>query len=222
MRRVLLAVLSLLLLPSVAPAQEVIDNCFDCTLGIWDELTLVHAYGTIDLFTPKEIFVGIKLSPGHQGVTLLEFSIAGLPSLSDMFVTVDGVDPIATSDGSIYAPADTSSVGNPAAADGFVVSWASCLGGNRALLRLSILALTPVPVNTVFTVKRRYPSTYLELDGVTPRVRTPLFVGCNAPVFTPVRVTGGCYVANPDTNPVPGCQTAVTEESWTQVKGLFR
>ena len=73
-----------------------------------------------------------------------------------------------------------------------------------------------MPTDTVFQVKRKYPTT-------DPGWHTPAFIRCDNPAYTTVRVTGGCYVLNPSGNPTVGtCQLPVQGNTWTGVKGLFR
>ena len=216
MRRVVLTVLGLTLLPSLALAQAGVENCFSCILGIFDDIGVQNPSGTINPFELKEIYLGIVLPPGQDGVTSLELSIAGLPGSAEALVTLEGVEPFSADLGStINAPPDTSIAGDESSPYGKVYGWSTCLSGTRALVKISIFPFAAVAPNTVYEVKRRYPSTY-------PPVRSPLIIGCDAPTYTAYRVSAGCYVANPSGGPLPVCTTAVQPATWTGVKQLFR
>ena len=70
----------------------------------------------------------------------------------------------------------------------------------------------------MFQVKRKYPPS-------NPLWRTPGLYRCDSPAFTPVRVTGGCYILNWNGDPTVPCAArivGVEAETWSGVKQLFR
>jgi hypothetical protein len=212
MKKLVLMVLGLLVLPSFAFAVE---DCYTCVLGLFDEEQLVHNTGTIaaDPGSQKDIYLGIKFTEPQTGLTGIEFSVFGIEQSGLLLLSSDALIPEALRIGAISAPTDTSAA--TTLDGGSSINWASCLGGTQALLRISLLALGPVTSDTVFEVKRKYPTT-------DPTWHTPAFFKCDGPNFTTVRVTGSCYVLNPSGSAVPGCSVAVAPQSWTHIKGLFR
>jgi hypothetical protein len=198
----------LLIVPGMALAQSEPVSCFDCVLGLWDEAEQIHNTGTMAQFTPKIVFLGIKYAGDQSCLTGLELSVAGLEGF---LVSIAAIVPASATLGTIPAPPDTSVTTE--GTGGLNIAWASGLSGDQALLRITLISTSPPPPDRVLVVKRRYPTT-------NAAWQTPVILGCNAPFFTPARVTGACYIINPTGNPV-GCQVPVTESTWTRVKQLF-
>lgn len=196
--------LALLTIPRQLWATE---DCFQCVLGIWDDPALSSNVGEIVAGQPKDIYVGVKFAEGFNGTFGISFSIAGLSS-----VLVIGVESIVPTTviicDYIGAPADTSMTST--GTGGCTWSWPSCLVGNQALLRVTLLASSNV-TNGVLQVKRQYPTPY-------PDVRTALFIQCNAPLYTPTRVKGGYYILNWDGDP----SVLVDAATWSKVKQLYK
>jgi hypothetical protein len=226
MRKVLLATFSLLLLvPAMVSAQ---DNCFDCTLGIYETTDLEKNFLN---WTPsptdfqRTIFVGIQYDEmsGLSALTGVELSI----QYNDLKSHVASVNfqeldnPAVVLGADEAAPPDTTSHGcTEQSPCGKSIAWASCLPGNRAVAQISIIAFAPLPDDLVIEVLRRFPS-------VNPTVESVLFTQCDAPLFTKTRVSGGCFVFNPTVPPgefVDGCQVKVpvAPNSWTKIKSLYR
>jgi len=190
--------LALLSIPPTCAA----DNCSQCVLGIWDDPALSTNLGEIVAGQPKDIYVGIKFAEGFNGTIAISVSIDGLgPFL------VTGVEPVAPTvticDG-IGTPADTTQGG------GCFFSWPSCLVGDQALLRVSLLTSSNV-TNALLRVKRQYPS-------IEPGASAPVFYQCNDPQFTPTPVTGGYYILNWDGDP----RVFVDGAAWSEVKRLYK
>ncbi len=197
------------------PQSTLVSNCFGCNLGIFDDATMTSNRGTVLPFAIKDIYVGIQYSSGFSQLSGIEFSITGLRSDVDGIIGLafEPLAPGAVTIGTIPSPADTSatSVGT----GGINIAWPGCLDGNRALVKISFFSFTPIS-NKVITLKRRYPTT-------NPTFwHTPIFVQCDAPVFSIVRVSGGCYGINVPPGPLP-CDAVVGIErtTWSQVKSLY-
>lgn len=219
----LLIVVGSLALPATGWAQDPIF-CADCKIGLYDEPEMINNTGAVSAGVPKEIYVGVRLPETETGVTVIEFSVAGMRQIEDgiLVISTEGMtDPLPNIIlGSVPAPADTTIAGDPNAANGVDIAWASCISvsGSRVLAKITFLSFSPV-TNKVFKVLRRYPPT-------NPLWPWPLFARCDAPVYTLVGVNGGCYIAGWDgtTDPVNLCQveTAVEENTWSGMKQLFR
>jgi hypothetical protein len=219
MRRILLLVVGVLMLPAFAQGQPV--HCDDCLLGIFDDINLNKNWGTVTPGALKDIYIGIRLGAGETGVTGLEFSVAGMRQTEDgiLVTAVEGVTDPAPNIilGQIAAPADTTA--GSTGQGGINAAWPSCIEGTRALLKVSFLAFAPLPTNKVLKVLRKYPPT-------APDHPFPILIRCDNPVFTKVVVNPGCYVINWDeTTPEPsGCIafTGVTAKTWSTVKEMYR
>lgn len=215
MRKVALTILcSLLLVPSLAQAQA--DCANGCVLGLWDEIGLVNNFGAMAAGTPKDIYLGVKVT-GETGLTGVEFSIAGIRQAEDGILTL-GLTPLpaATVIGSPQAPADTSSA--TAGTGGANIAWSECQvisGGSLAVARLQLLSFTPV-VDKVFKVKRKYP-----VSNPANFPNNAVLVRCDGPVYTAVRVAEGCYIAGYSGTAPPACSVAVEQQTWSGVKQLF-
>lgn len=212
-RKLLAIVLGLIALPTAGWAQA---DCFDCVLGIYDDEQLTRNFGTIEPGVPKDLYIGLKLAPGQTGVTGIELSIAGISLLDNLFIVefvgLPQADAVVGT--TVEAPADTTA--SSTGTGGVNLAWTICQEGtNRAIARLSLLALGAVAPDHVLQVLRKFPPS-------DPRWLTPNLVKCDPPDYTVVRITGGCYVANPTGNPVGRCQLPVAEGTWSGVKGLFR
>ena len=198
-----------------ARATEVFD-CFDCVLGLWDDLGMTKTYGRVSPGETKEIYLGIHYGSGYTGLTGIEFSVAGIrPTDGFVVVGVDGVDPEFFRIGNtILAPVDTSatSVGT----GGLNFAWSHCLAGDQPLVRITLLCTAQVE-NQVIEVKRKYPTS-------NRAWRTPILTLCDDPYFHAVRLTAGCYVMNWNGDPIPCLDIPVgtAPSTWTGVKALFR
>jgi hypothetical protein len=209
MRKVLLAILGLTVLPSLALAQE---SCFTCILGIYADLNMTQVTGLLPTGTPTDVFLGIKLDPNtaYSGITGVEFSVAGIGG-NVILAGTDPVTPATITVGSPPAPADTTE--GSSGTGGMNVSWPSCLAGSQALVKLTLLAISPV-TDKVLQVKHKYPVS-------NPTWKTPIVTLCDAPAYTVVRVTEACFVANPSSAP-PACAIGVQEASWSGIKALYK
>jgi hypothetical protein len=220
MKRIVLAVfglLGLVALPRLSWAQAPVD-CPDCVLGIWDDPDLNKNFGTVTAFVPKDIYIGVRLAAGQTGITGLEFSVTGLTNADGVLVTgVEGATEVPPSVllGSPPAPADTTS--SSTGTGGMNAAWPSCIAGSGALLKVSLLPLSPAP-NKILRVMHKFNPTNPNYGLL------PIIIGCDNPTFTPARVTGGCYVLNWDgqTNPTE-CPLIIGVEpkTWTGVKTLY-
>lgn len=212
MRKILLMLSCLLLLPALALAQ---DNCNDCLLGLFDEIGMVNNFGAMGAGTPKDIYVGLRLGAAESGITGIEFSIAGIRQAEDgiLVLAVEPVVPTTIVIGTAPAPADTTT--SSTGTGGLNIAWSSCVTGSQALVKISLLSFAPV-TNKVFRVKRKYPPG-------NPAFAAPLIVRCDAPNFTKAKVPGGCYIAGYTGTPLPACPpVGVDEQTWSNIKGLFR
>jgi hypothetical protein len=210
------AILVLLLVP--APANARVDSCFECVLGIFDDISLTSCSGTLPPGTPTDLFVGIRFDPAGRFNALsgFEISIAGLGG--DLLLGgFDVPPPCVWTLGSAPAPADTSATST--GTGGMTLSYCSCMSGSQALLKLTLIAFRPL-TDRVLQVKRKYPPS-------SPEWNTPVLFQCDAPNYTPVRVTGGCYVINPSGTTPPACASScpplsMEPATWTAIKTLFR
>lgn len=179
------------------------DRCPDCVLGIWDDPALSRNIGEIVPGQPKDVYVGIKFAGRFDRSTGISFSITGLGA-----ILIAGFEPIVpTSLGCDYvgAPTDTT-----LGSGGCSVRWPGCLVGDQALVRITLLTMSPV-TNVVLRVRRQYPSP-------DPTAPAPFFTQCNAPSYTPTGVRGGYYILNWNGDPgVP-----IDRKPWSVVKYLFR
>lgn len=195
-------------------ARQPAADCFECLLGIFDDTAMTSNRGTMTPLVPKDIYVGIQFDAGFTELTGIEFSIAGIRQVPDgiFLLSTEPLVPTPIVIGSVPSPEDTSSTST--GTGGMNVAWSSCLVGSQALLRLTLLTLAPIS-NHVIEVKRRYPAP-------NPNFRTPLFVQCDEPAFSKVRVMGGCYGINVSAGPLP-CDVVVGVErtTWSQVKALY-
>lgn len=201
-----------------AVPSAAVDDCPSCVLGIWDDPQLTANFGTFPVMTMKHIYVGIDFAGGFDGLTGIQFSIAGIRQAEDG-ILVTGIQPLGADVwfGSIQAPADTSATSS--GTGGLFVAWnkQSCREGDQALVRVTLLTFVQ-QTNKVLRVLRSYPPT-------NPMVRTPNFVQCDPPFFTQTRVRGGCYILNWDGSPDLGCNSetvAVESSTWSELKALFR
>lgn len=218
MRKMLLLAFSLMLLPVLALAQTPVD-CPECQLGIFDGADLNTNCGTVTPLTPKDLYVGVNLSATEAGVTGIEFSIANMRQTEDgiLVTATEGVTPIAPNVmlGSVQAPADTSATSTQSG--GMNVAWAACVGGTKlALLKVTILTFSPI-TDKVFTVMHKFPPSNPNFG-----IAGPVAIRCDIPVYTPLKISGGYYVANPSASPPRVCQVAVAPQTWGSVKGLYR
>jgi hypothetical protein len=216
---VLASIALALVLPNLAQAQ--VSDCWECVLGIYDDQALTRNFGSWDptVSPTKDLWFGIKYDP-NSGVDRLagfEFSVMGLGDL--LFAVIRPYACDTCPPNTIEAPGDTTT-GTGGISEGVI----GCSENSRALLLLTLLSFDPAPEDHVLTVLRRFPST---VEGV----QSPLIRLCDRPEFTPIRVSGGCYVLNPS-DPTPGtvidgCElvsetTAIQEGNWSHIKALFR
>ena len=211
MRKVLLAILCLMVLPQMASAE--VQNCFGCVLGLYGDQNMTQVTATLPANTPTDIFLGIKFDEHNvfNGLTGVEFSVAGI-SGSVILASFDTIVPATLVLGSLPAPADTSS--GSVGTGGMNISWSTCLAGSQAIGKLSLIAFGAVS-DRVFQIKHKYPPSN------PTSWNTPIFTLCDAPQFTATRITEACLVANPTSTP-PACAIGVTNLSWEGVKELYR
>jgi hypothetical protein len=183
------------------------DSCFQCVLGIWDDIALTSNLGQIEPGQPKDVYVGIKFAEGFDGLSGIEFSVA-----TPIGVHIGTVEPIISEGAWIIcnpeAPSDTSSSSTQTGGCDF--AWSRCLVGNQALLRVTLIASSNV-TNAILRVKRHYPPA-------SPEVKTPFFFQCDDPQFTVARLTGGYYILNWNGDP----SVRVDGSSWSMVKELYQ
>lgn len=186
-----------------------IDDCFSCVLGLYDNAGLTSTVGSMPTGVPKDVYLGVNFSGGFGGLSGIEFSIAGLEGL--LVIGVEPLVPAAVTLGSPPAPADTSSTST--GIGGMNVAWATCLSGNQALVKISLLAFSP-PSNKILQVKHKFPPS-------NPAWQTPVFTQCDGPTFTATRLSAGCYGINmtgplvcpgAPANNSPACNASVTTE----------
>ena len=215
MRRVLALTAVLALTVPCMSAAQVLD-CFDCTIGIYDDSAVTTNFGVSTAGVEKVVYLGIDFAGAESRLSGVEFSIAGMRFETDgiLLLGVELIVPGITI-GSVLAPPDTTSTS--VGTGGMNAAWSSCQVNDRALAQIRILHFQPV-VNHVFQVKRRYPPSNPFLW------RTPVFTRCDVPFYTPVRVTGGCYMLNWNGDPNVPCApvlVGVETTTWSGVKQLF-
>ena len=194
-----LRILLWLVLANLPRQAWAIDSCSQCVLGIWDDPALSSNVGEIVPGQPKDIYVGIKFAEEFNETIGISFSVDGLSPF--LVAGVEPIVPTATACDYIGAPADTNGTG------GCTFFWPSCLVGNQALLRVTLLTSSNI-TNGLLQVKRKYPPTH-------PDSRTPIFYQCNGPH---TRVKGGYYILNWDGDP----SVRVDGAPWSTVKQLYR
>jgi hypothetical protein len=210
MKSCALVVITLLGLIPTAPARGV-DYCRDCVLGLFDQPQLLTNFGDITPGVLKDLYLGIRFTPGVLGLQGIELSVAGVrwPEDGILITNVEGVTnplPLVIL-GTLPAPADTSasSVGT----GGMNVAWNACMFGTRALLRITLLTFAPVPNNKRLRVMHRFPPSNPAFG-----LAHPVITLCDEPNFTPLLVTGGDYILNP--------VIRVEGETWSRVKEFYR
>jgi len=173
-------------------------------------------FGNIDPNIPKDIYIGVNYSEGYSALVGLEFSIAGMRFEEDgiTLLSVSELFPVALSLGSFQAPADTSSTSSETG--GINMAWSNAIVGSQPLIKLTLLITAPI-ANHVLAVERKYPPT-------NDLWNTPIFTLPDPPFYTPVSVTGGCYILNWSGDPNVGCDviTSVVESTWSGMKQLYR
>jgi hypothetical protein len=223
MRKILLTIAVLMMLPMSLFAQGEITECPGCLLGIFENPELTQNFGIWDLELTgpsKSLWVGIMYDPAVplNGLTGVELSISGIPESPFGGAQFSGIpEPTIVIGSAIETPADTTGEG------GVNMVWNQCLPENRAVIKIDMLSLSPVGDDIVLRVMRKFPPGSDEFPQ-------ELFTQCNAPQFTKTIVTGGCYVINPTVGEggmVDGCVLevfvdAVEENTWSHVKALYR
>ena len=216
MRKLLLVVaLGVLALPAIVLAQA---DCPDCVLGIYDgpDINNTTNCGTIAVGVPKDVYLSIRLAGGELGLSSIEFSVAGLTGL--LVVAQEAISPAALDLGVLQAPADTSATSTGTGRRSF--AWLGCRDGSQALVRISLLALTPLS-ERVLKVMHGFPPSNPNygLNG-------PVITRCDNPAFTAVRIKGGCYTLNPtDPSGPASCRcysTPVEAKTWSAMKRLYQ
>ena len=180
-----------------------------CVLGLYSDQEIEHTSGSIPPGTPTDLYLGIKFDARGQetGLTGVECSVSGLTAAEGF--TLVGVDPIVP--GIDLCPDPPSPGDPPCIAFELHLSWPTCRVGSQALMRLTLIGLGPNS-DKVFQVGPAHPPTLWN---------APVITRCDPPTFTAVRVTGGCFVANP-TGTQPPCAVGVEPSDWTGIKELFR
>ncbi len=215
MRKLLLVALGVLALPTLALAQ--IQDCPECILGIFDgpDINLTTNCGTIGIGTPKDVYLGIRLTGAETGVTGIEFSVAGLDGL--LLIGTEPITPATLVFGTAPAPADTSATS--AGQGGMNIAWATCLSGSQQLVKLSLLSFG-AQTDKVLKVMHKFPPSNLGFN------LKPVLSRCDPPTFTMVRIGTGCYTLNPSLpGGTPGCKcysTPVEAKTWSAMKRLYQ
>ena len=222
MRKVLLAI-AILMIPVSSFAA---DECPGCLLGIFDNETLDKNYGTWvggNGDPAKVVWVGIIYDPAtieeFSGFTTVELSVSGLPTTIFGNQSFEGVpSPAITLGNAIETPLDEET-----GTGGVNMAWDSCIPGDRAFIKLSLLSFDLLGDDVVFRIRRKFPPG-------NPSDPVPLITKCDAPIFTAATMEAGCYVLNP-TNPTPGtivdgCElknftNAVEGITWSTLKSLY-
>lgn len=208
MTRALVAILCSTLLAGRALAVE---DCPHCVLGLYADPVMTSTSGPVPPGTPTDLYLGIAFDPDGRETRLsgIECSISGIGVTS--FI-VGGFDPIVPGMGAVC-------LGNPAPGDPPCIAfdmfffWPTCLVGSQPLLKFTLVGFGPNP-NRVLRVGPPH-----GLSG--PTWSTPIFTRCDPPTYTVVRVTGGCFVANPTAAP-PSCAVGVLASRWTGIKQLYQ
>jgi hypothetical protein len=218
MKKVLLSLLALCLVPALAVAQS--EDCPGCEIGLYDTVDMIDNFGRFDELQ-KQVFLGVKFDTQlHTGLTGIEFSVLGL----DPFFFTFAAHPSATVVlGDIAAPVDLSDE----TGGGMNMAFGSCqesTNGNFMFGTITMIALTgpgTIGDDFVLSILKKYPST-------NPGNVFALFTKCDAPTFTAVSTMTGCYVINPTVGPggvIGGCElkgVAVEESNWSEIKSLYR
>lgn len=215
MRKALALALASVLVASRAGA---VDNCFDCLIGIYDDPALTQAKGTIAVGVTKDVYVGVQLTGGENGLTGIELSIAGLNKDGLLVVGTEPLGPRALVWGNtIAAPADTTvtSTGD----GGITAAWSLPRNSGDALLKVTLLATQAIE-DHLLVVKRSFPTS-------NTWWMTPIFTRADSPVFTAVRATGGCYALNATGGLLADCATIsavtpISNRTWSGVKRLYQ
>jgi hypothetical protein len=221
MKKVLLLLLALSMVPAVVAAQTP-EDCPNCVIGIYDTTDLDANYGLFDAPT-KELHIGVIMDAAvATGLSGVEFSIYGL---EEFFFSFDPAPGSTVDLGTIPTPTDplTGEI-DPDGTGGKNIAWPNCqesVNGKLVIGKLTLVPLAPVGDDVVLWVERSYPPS-------NPNVPYPLFNQCDFPQFTTTSVTAGCYVFNPTVGPggvVDGCTlggTAVEDKDWSTIKSLYR
>lgn len=213
MRKIALLILGLVALPGLAFAQQEILDCPDCILGVWTDTNLQINWVDVPPFTPTVVYLGMQLGAGQTGVTGVEFSIHGFDSSTLILQDVTPLEP-ATVVGTAPAPADTSA--GSSGTGGMNIAWPGCMPGTRALASMTLLSLSTSITDRVIKVLRKFPPSSPNYNN------KPVLVGCDIPVYTAARITGGCFIVNYSGNPVGTCALGTAPSTWSGVKELFR
>ena len=189
-------------------------DCPACTLGVYDDAALNKNFGTLTPFVAKDLYLGVQLGAGQTGVTGLEFSIVGLLSSEVLVTAVEGVTTIAPNIvlGPPAAPADTTR------------NRRHERGVAELRGRFGRAAQDQPPA------ARSDTEPNLARDARVPVSNpnfgfAPILIGCDNPMYTPARVTGGWYVMNydgPTTFPECPVVVAVEQTTWSAVKKLYQ
>ena len=217
MKKVLLSLLALCVIPTVALSQA---DCPNCEMGIYDSTDMVQNFGIFDGAT-KDIHLGLKFDEAvATGLGGVEFSVLGMAPFFTSFTPSAGAN---ITLGDVNAPPDLMD----ATGGGLNVAWPTCqsaVNGQFVFGKVTLIALGgpgSVGDDIVLTVERKYPST-------NPTAQFALFNQCDFPTFTATSVTTQCYVINPTLPPgstIGGCLltgTAVDDTDWSTVKALFK
>ena len=193
MHRGLLVAALLLIAPRAAAQVN-----FYGTIGIYDDPAHTQPFGTMVPLVSKTIYVGVHLNAEPDGLTGLEFSIAGLDAV--ILFGVDIQPPSTFVLGDIHAPVDTTT-----GSGGINISWSTCIPDIDVSIALSLVSAVP-PSDHTFQILHRFPSALLP-----PHVfASP----CHGPCFCPMPLEGRGYTLNP---------TDATEaRTWSVVKNLYR
>lgn len=218
MKKVLLSLLALCLVPALALAQS--EACPDCEMGIYDTVDLEDNFGRFDLLQ-KNVYLGVKFDTNFAtGLTGVEFSVLGLDPFFFTFVPHPSANVVL---GDIAAPADLSDE----TGGGMNMAFPSCqesTNGNFMFGTITMIALTgpgTIGDDFVLEILRKYPPTNLGNAFAH-------FNKCDIPAFTPVSLATGCYVINPTVGPggvVGGCElkgVAVEESNWSEIKSMYK
>jgi len=218
MRKVLLSLLALCVVPTVAMSQQA--DCPNCTMGIFETTDMLQNFGRFDGQT-KEVFIGVQFDgievTGLRGV---EFSVYGLDPFFFSYTPDAGANIVL---GDIEAPLDREDT----TGGGMNMAWPTCqVGTNGGFVfgKITMIALGgagTVGDDFVLQIERKYPPSNLTQAF-------PLLNLCDDPTFTPTSLTASCYVINPTVGPggiVGGCEligVAVKDAPWSEIKALYR
>src|SRR5262245_47518735 len=92
-RSIALAGLVCIGLVTPAWAQVPPPGCSGCLLEVFDQPEMLTNYGDIQPFSPKYLYLGIRMASPVQSLAGIEFSIAGLRQAEDhiLIMSVDGM-----------------------------------------------------------------------------------------------------------------------------------